>query len=284
MRHLILPRLMLLMIITSSCRPMQGASDLANMQLVSENQIYLALSPVDDEGASRIFVSDLQNTYKDQVDELRFCFSNEKNCQGVETYRLDDTEGAEYALYTSKERFQIKSGHVIQLVSSSRGNILSVKIKNKSVDKSKKSVPKIAPIQPNNNIDKGNNKENNDDPLVPNPNNVQISDFEWEVIRLTNQARASRGLSALEVQEKIMITSRRSSVLMKQRGRLQHGLTSGWRRENIAMGYRTPQKVVRGWLNSPGHYRNIMASRIKYIGVGDTSDKSGSLYWTQQFN
>ncbi len=119
--------------------------------------------------------------------------------------------------------------------------------------------------------------------LVPNPDNVQISANEFEVVKLTNAERVRKGKTALIVQQKIMVTSRESSRLMQQRGSLVHGLTSGWSGENIAMGYSSPAQVVDGWINSPGHYANMMGN-FKYIGVGDTTGAGGSPYWTQQFN
>ena len=50
--------------------------------------------------------------------------------------------------------------------------------------------------------------------------------------------------------------------------------------ENIAMGYRTPQSVVDGWMNSEGHRANILNSSFTEIGVGYVA--SGN-YWTQMF-
>ncbi len=48
--------------------------------------------------------------------------------------------------------------------------------------------------------------------------------------------------------------------------------------ENIAFGYRTEVEVVNGWLKSPGHCRNIMASSYTEMGVA----RDGN-YWTQVF-
>jgi len=56
--------------------------------------------------------------------------------------------------------------------------------------------------------------------------------------------------------------------------------------ENIAAGYPTPQAVVDGWLNSPGHCRNIMGANFTEIGVGYAAPEgAGSFgsYWTQVF-
>lgn len=121
------------------------------------------------------------------------------------------------------------------------------------------------------------------DNLVPNPNNIALSASEFEVIRLTNAKRQEQGKAALIVQNSIMVTARESSRLMKAQNNMVHGLTSGWNGENIANGYPTPGQVVTGWINSPGHYRNMMGS-FRYIGVGDTVGQNGGVYWTQQFN
>jgi uncharacterized protein YkwD len=50
--------------------------------------------------------------------------------------------------------------------------------------------------------------------------------------------------------------------------------------ENIAKGYRTPQAVVDGWMNSPGHRANILNGSYTHIGVGYVS---GGNHWTQMF-
>ena len=50
--------------------------------------------------------------------------------------------------------------------------------------------------------------------------------------------------------------------------------------ENIAMGQRSAQEVVQGWMNSAGHRANIMNGSYTHIGVG-LSDSG--YYWTQQF-
>ncbi len=51
--------------------------------------------------------------------------------------------------------------------------------------------------------------------------------------------------------------------------------------ENIAMGYSTPQQVMEGWMNSPGHRANILNGGYTHIGVG-VCDGCGK-HWTQCF-
>ena len=48
--------------------------------------------------------------------------------------------------------------------------------------------------------------------------------------------------------------------------------------ENIAFGYRSEREVVKGWLQSPGHCKNIMSASFKEMGVARVGD-----YWTQVF-
>jgi uncharacterized protein YkwD len=53
--------------------------------------------------------------------------------------------------------------------------------------------------------------------------------------------------------------------------------------ENIAWGFRTPQDVVTGWMNSPGHRANILNCGSVAVGVGLAYTSGGSAYWTQDF-
>lgn len=51
--------------------------------------------------------------------------------------------------------------------------------------------------------------------------------------------------------------------------------------ENIAKGYKTPESVVKGWMDSPGHRANILNANYGKMGIGlYTADVS---YWTQMF-
>ena len=50
--------------------------------------------------------------------------------------------------------------------------------------------------------------------------------------------------------------------------------------ENIAKGYKTPQAVVDGWMNSSGHRANILNASYTQIGVGYVANGN---YWTQMF-
>lgn len=56
--------------------------------------------------------------------------------------------------------------------------------------------------------------------------------------------------------------------------------------ENIAAGYRTPEAVMTGWMNSTGHRNNILNSGFNRIGVGVYKDPNSvyKYYWVQIFS
>lgn len=124
---------------------------------------------------------------------------------------------------------------------------------------------------------------------------LSVRAYEQEVIRLVNIERAKYGLAALTEDWELSRVARYKSQDMHDRRYFDHnsptygtpfqmmkafGLTYRSAGENIAMGYRTPQAVVTGWMNSSGHRANILNSSYTKIGVGYVADGN---YWTQQF-
>jgi hypothetical protein len=79
------------------------------------------------------------------------------------------------------------------------------------------------------------------------------------------------------------------SEQMQQAGRLSHDRmverinavcagANSWA-ENVFGGPISPQNAVAGWMNSPGHCRNIMSPNAEFIGIG----RSSNSWWTQMF-
>ena len=54
--------------------------------------------------------------------------------------------------------------------------------------------------------------------------------------------------------------------------------------ENIGRNHTSPQAVVKAWMNSSDHRKNILNSNYKKIGVGISKTKSGKYYWVQHFS
>ncbi|MDC0231399.1 CAP domain-containing protein, partial [Aureispira] len=55
--------------------------------------------------------------------------------------------------------------------------------------------------------------------------------------------------------------------------------------ENIAAGKKTPKQVIKSWMTSKVHRRNILDKDSKYIGIGyiEMKDSYYGDYWVQCF-
>lgn len=53
--------------------------------------------------------------------------------------------------------------------------------------------------------------------------------------------------------------------------------------ENVARGQGTPVHVVRSWMRSEGHRRNLLNPRAKHMGIHVGRGVDGRLYWAQMF-
>ncbi len=126
-------------------------------------------------------------------------------------------------------------------------------------------------------------------------------DLAAQVVTLTNQYRASKGLGQLSVSPTLTAASIWKSLHMAYYNYFDHpdpappiarsayqrsrdcDDRSTWWGENIAYGYPTPQAVMDGWISSDGHRANLENPNFRTIGVGVASLNGGYLYWTQGF-
>ena len=53
--------------------------------------------------------------------------------------------------------------------------------------------------------------------------------------------------------------------------------------ENVAMGYQTGRAVVRGWMHSEGHRRNILNRGYRLLGMAMRRSDNGTPYAAQVF-
>ncbi|MGX6608133.1 CAP domain-containing protein [Micromonosporaceae bacterium Da 78-11] len=123
--------------------------------------------------------------------------------------------------------------------------------------------------------------------------------MEAEVVRLTNKERVAKGCPALRTDSRLTEAARRHSGDMVQQKFFSHTgsngsnfvareVSAGYPKkgasaENIAWGYRSPQQVVTGWMNSSGHRANILNCSSVAVGVGVAYTAAGAPYWTQDF-
>ncbi|MFF1644839.1 CAP domain-containing protein [Streptomyces sp. NPDC058240] len=115
------------------------------------------------------------------------------------------------------------------------------------------------------------------------------------VLKLVNSERGKAGCSPLTLSAELTKAARTHSADMASHKNMSHTGSDGsalgdriaragydWSAygENVAHGYSTPEKVVAGWMGSPGHKRNILDCSFKEIGVGRAQPGD---YWTQDF-
>ena len=125
------------------------------------------------------------------------------------------------------------------------------------------------------------------------------TDLALEVLALTNAHRATLGLSSLAPSTALTNAATWKAAHMSYYDYFSHddphSPTRSWDQrirdcgyeggagENIAYGYRTPQDVFEGWLNSPGHRKNIENAGYRVLGVGAAVNDTGRIYWVQNF-
>lgn len=122
------------------------------------------------------------------------------------------------------------------------------------------------------------------------------SEYADRVLELVNKERAKAGLTPLVIDSKLQYVATEKSKDMAISDYFSHtspnygspfdmmksfGVTYRAAGENIAMGYKTPEAVMDGWMNSPGHKANILSDNFGKIGIGIYF--GDSVYWTQMF-
>ncbi len=129
--------------------------------------------------------------------------------------------------------------------------------------------------------------------------------FDQRILELVNNERANVGLDSLSIDDQLDQAANLHTDEMVQADQMSHQLPGeaslgdrvsatgyNWTRlgENVAAGYTTPESVVEGWMNSPGHRENILNPEFTSIGIGydNAPDDNNSfndfdVYWTQVF-
>lgn len=134
-----------------------------------------------------------------------------------------------------------------------------------------------------------------------------VRSVEDEVLRLVNQARSHkrtcgsktyRRVKPVHADATLAAVAAAHSADMARRTFFSHtspngdspfdrmraaGYSYSYAGENIAAGFFSPSSVVKAWLKSPGHCRNIMKAKYTELGVGYATGGYYGTYWTQDF-
>ncbi len=118
-----------------------------------------------------------------------------------------------------------------------------------------------------------------------------------DVVRRHNEIRAAAGQPLLAVSAKLQAAAERHAKDMAAREEMTHKGRDGstpierikktgyaYRRagENVAVGRFTVDRLMKGWMNSPHHKKNILGS-YSQIGVAYATGQSGKRYWCVTF-
>lgn len=127
------------------------------------------------------------------------------------------------------------------------------------------------------------------------PEQTDESSYPQKVLELVNKERKAQGLNEMVLDDSLCNAAgiRANEIITKFSHTRPDGTscfsvlkelgisyrTTG---ENIASGYRTPEQVMDGWMNSEGHRANILSANFNKLGVGYVKTGSGT-YWVQLF-
>ncbi|KAJ9084698.1 hypothetical protein DSO57_1021602 [Entomophthora muscae] len=114
-----------------------------------------------------------------------------------------------------------------------------------------------------------------------------------EMLKQVNRLRAKVGAGPLHINQKLMTAALRHSLDQAKSHRMSHtgsdgsDLTTRSSRvnykyltiaENVAFNQRSVSEVMKAWINSPGHYANLVNRQYKDFGAAMVN-----YYWTQNF-
>ncbi|MEM9213447.1 MAG: CAP domain-containing protein [Cyanobacteria bacterium P01_F01_bin.150] len=133
---------------------------------------------------------------------------------------------------------------------------------------------------------------------------AQRTAFINEVLELTNVERRNKGLSGLTLNQRLNSAAQTQSKGLAEGDVFSHtsgptgtlaerlqdkGYDYAAAGENIAAGQSSAKQVVREWMESPSHRKNILDPDFTELGVGyfflenDTGNINYNHYWTQNF-
>lgn len=107
-----------------------------------------------------------------------------------------------------------------------------------------------------------------------------LNECEMAMLASVNMARTERGLQPLVIDVTLQRSARRHCAWMVRHRSMRH--SSGYA-ENVATGQRSAHRVMRAWMVSPRHRRNILSRNHCRIGLTGYVAPNGRTYWCQQF-
>ena len=116
-----------------------------------------------------------------------------------------------------------------------------------------------------------------------------VADEQGFVARI-NQLRSSKGLGSLSVDGELTAIGRQWAAQMSSAGAISHNpnfskqVQADWAKlgENVGVG-NTVDSLMTAFINSPGHFANLVDPAFTHIGVGVVRGGDGRMYTSHQF-
>lgn len=124
---------------------------------------------------------------------------------------------------------------------------------------------------------------------------LSYTTMEFEILNLVNEHRSSMGLEPLNTVNLVSKEAISHTDYMINVGTVSHDNFSARHQnlvkvvsaknvgENVAYGYRSAQAVVKAWINSEGHRKNIESTEYTDFGISTKQDENGRNYFTHIF-
>lgn len=118
---------------------------------------------------------------------------------------------------------------------------------------------------------------------------MTVTTYESQIVTSTNNYRAKHGLVKLKEQSCAKSYAVARAKWMAANRTLKHSSMSTVASkchftavgENIAYGYSSGSAVVKAWMASSGHRKNILTAKYRYIGSGARKDSRG-VWWSAE--
>lgn len=117
------------------------------------------------------------------------------------------------------------------------------------------------------------------------------AEFDQAMLTELNRVRALAGRAPLSIDADTNGKAQAWAEKMAAEQKIYHSPNDGIARavyggENVAMNSNrniTPRDLTQQWVNSPGHYQNMIYADYAHVGFGYAYDANGALYAVQQF-
>ncbi len=124
---------------------------------------------------------------------------------------------------------------------------------------------------------------------------VNISGMENEILSLVNIHRESIGLNKVSILTPAYSEASNHTKYMIEQGKISHDnfevrsrnlMTTASAKvvlENVGAGYTTADSLMKAWINSALHRKNIENPTVQFMGISARKSASGANYYTQIF-